>query len=608
MSHFAFAYLRTAAVVAESRSRKGSGMLSSFRRKWPTLAKYAFVGCVSLGLGAASANAQQVPGPASSDQAVLAEMKARLDRLEQANQHLTQQNQQLVELLQQQKPVQPAGLQGGGSNEETKKVVLSVLKEQDDKKKAADEAKKKEAAEKGYEVGSDTKLLGAFGNGFIFESENKDFRLHVGGGMQFDSVWFQQPSNMHGAAPGGNTGVVGSSGLGQLDDGSFFRRARLYTDGVMYEVVEFNLETAFENINNVIFQDFWVGVKDVPWLGTIRIGQVKTPIGLESISSSKFLPLLERSPLFDTFWQEFSAGLYITNTAFDQHMTWHYAFTRQQFAQNGDGASFGDGEYQHTARLTFLPVWECNGREFLHIGGAYQFHTGALGRDSGFPGTGTGAFNDSQELARFRTRMSQRDAIGTLAGSTVSGSILGNGARILDTGNIIANDGVHTVAAELMYNHGPFWIQSEYSAAYVPDGRYPATLAGNTVSRGTPCFWGAYFMAGYFLTGEQRGYDRRIGRYDRIIPNENFFAVKDEDGSFNHGTGAWEVVYRYSHLDLNDNGINGGLLNEHTVGLNWYLTPNFKLQFQYGVADRNVPAPAVSGQIQFAGLRAAVDF
>jgi len=547
--------------------------------------------------------------PTRADTAVLAEMKARLDRLEQANQQLLRQNQQLLELLHQHQPV---ALQAGNANDETKKIVLNVLKEQEDAKRTADEARKKEAAEKGYEVGSDTRLNTASWRtgGPTWESENKDFRVHIGGRLQFDSVWWQQPDQLKtGPVPGGNTGVLGSIGLGALDDGSFFRRARVQMDGQAYEIIEYNLETALEGVNNIAFDEFWAGVREVPFLGTIRVGQVKTPMGMESLSSSKVLPLLERSLLTEAFWQEFGTGVHVTNTALDNRMTWHYQFARTQNYQPADGADFGDGNYMHTARVTALPVWECNGREFLHLGAAYQFRTGDLGRESGFGGTGGGGFVDFNKIVRYRTRFEQRDQVSVLGGSPIPGTALGNSVRPVDTGNIITDSGAHTVGLELLYDHGPFWIQSEYTGSWVPNAIYPATSAGAALgSRGTPYFWGTYVMVGCFLTGEHRGYDRRLGRYDRVIPNENFFAVRDDRGMFNFGTGAWEVVYRYSYVDLNDNGIYGGQLGEHTVGLNWYLSPGFKFQFQYGRGDRNVPAPAISGPVQFVGLRANWDF
>ena len=70
------------------------------------------------------------------------------------------------------------------------------------------------------------------------------------------------------------------------------------------------------------------------------------------------------------------------------------------------------------------------------------------------------------------------------------------------------------------------------------------------------------------------------------------------------GWGAWEVGYRFSYLDLNDNGIGGGLLRQHTLGLNWYFNDNFKVQANYLNINRSVVAPARSGTVHGFGMLA----
>ena len=78
--------------------------------------------------------------------------------------------------------------------------------------------------------------------------------------------------------------------------------------------------------------------------------------------------------------------------------------------------------------------------------------------------------------------------------------------------------------------------------------------------------------------------------------------------------GAWQIGVRYNHLDLNDQGINGGILDNWTAGVNWFWNPNIKWQFNYTTTDRDVAAvanPAVSpgsGRIHGFGTRLAFDF
>ena len=95
---------------------------------------------------------------------------------------------------------------------------------------------------------------------------------------------------------------------------------------------------------------------------------------------------------------------------------------------------------------------------------------------------------------------------------------------------------------------------------------------------GDPQFNGFYAFASYFLTGEHRPYSTSSGTFAGIKPKQNFLDGKG-------GLGAWEIAARYSQLDLNDEGIDGGKLGDFTFGLNWYLNPNYRVTFNYVFAD-----------------------
>jgi phosphate-selective porin len=94
-----------------------------------------------------------------------------------------------------------------------------------------------------------------------------------------------------------------------------------------------------------------------------------------------------------------------------------------------------------------------------------------------------------------------------------------------------------------------------------------------------------------------------------MIPRENFFLVRSDDGPI-FGRGAWQVGARYNYLDLNDDGIDGGILHNTTAGLNWFWNPNMKVQFNYIATYRDAPLPANAGDgwIHGWGVRVAHDF
>jgi phosphate-selective porin OprO/OprP len=466
---------------------------------------------------------------------------------------------------------------------------LDKLEKQVEATRVATESKP--AADAAKPAGGDMKPV--WDNGLWFRTPDKDFNIHLGGRIHADSVWWRQPVYLKGPPPG-NGGIPNSNpgdGVGPLDDGFFFRRVRIRADGTVSQHVEFMFEYDFENLNQIAFDHMWVGLKDLPVINTIRIGQMKVPQGLDMMGNDYHLTFLERSALSDAFWTLFAPGVEIANTYFDQHMTTQSMFHRAATNQPYNGSDFGDGAYAFTTRVTGTPVWECDGRYMVHLGANYQWRRGEPGRNAG--GTGS-AFADTQNVVRFRDRPELRDAVGTG----------GNSARFTDTGWLIT-DGVSTMGPEFMTIWGPFSVQAEATCSFVDGARQVYPAADFNKARGTPMFWGGYVQTSYFLTGENRGYDRRFGYFDRpkILNPFRWYC-----GDNIIQCGAWEMAYRFSYTDLNDNGISGGLLYEHTVGLNWYLQDNLKLQFNYLNIRRDVIEPANSGTVHALGMRAAFYF
>ena len=67
-------------------------------------------------------------------------------------------------------------------------------------------------------------------------------------------------------------------------------------------------------------------------------------------------------------------------------------------------------------------------------------------------------------------------------------------------------------------------------------------------------------------------------------------------------------MQRYSFLDLNSAGINGGQLNSVTIGINWFWNANMKFQFNYDYTVRGAVAATPAGTINSGGIRMAMDF
>ena len=132
----------------------------------------------------------------------------------------------------------------------------------------------------------------------------------------------------------------------------------------------------------------------------------------------------------------------------------------------------------------------------------------------------------------------------------------------------------------------------------------------NLTSGGTAVFTSFYAQTGYILTGEHRPYNKPKAVLGRVKPT---CAVGKG------GAGAWELAARYSTVNLNSGGINGGSLQNMTYGLNWYLNDFTKFQFNYINTDlsRAVGAPVgtdplaanqIDGHSGIYAVRCQIDF
>src|SRR5262249_33837154 len=155
--------------------------------------------------------------------------------------------------------------------------------------------------------------------------------------------------------------------------GSYFRRIRIEMDGKFWGGWEYKTEFALEKVRQGIptLDEMYVGLTQIPLIGSIRAGHMRVPQGFEGdlMSSSKSMTFFEKALYTDAFYQNFAPGFWTGNSVLDQHLTWQAMVYRQEFANNDNsGADFGDGEFAYTGRMTFLPLYEDDGVQLLHLG------------------------------------------------------------------------------------------------------------------------------------------------------------------------------------------------------------------------------------------------
>lgn len=470
-----------------------------------------------------------------------------------------------------------------------RKIVSDYLSDQEKSKKEAEEKKKMEAEAEGSVIGSDLKMGASWNHGAWLETQDKAFRIHAGGRLQYDVIWMGAQDNVE----------FGDNGTGPVRDGSNFRRARLEIDGTIYETIDFWCEYDWLNTfdaqrfdsdrplvaNTPAPTDLWFTITRLPWIGNLRVGNQKPPIGFEHLTSSRFLNFLERSYEFDAWIggidNGFTPGIQAFNWYLNERATWAFGV----FKNNNQvfGWNQGNGELAWVGRLTFLPYYANQGRDLVHVGLGARYRT-----------------PDDGEF-RYRAR-----------------TLLRNGPAVLQTTlldlRLKAENDV-TLAPEFVFQFGPLLVQSEYFAVFTQNVIFPLDSG---IERGDRFFHGFNVEVLYFLTGEHRAYNRvprdteRVAIWDRVIPDENFFLVRRcEDCKILFGRGAWQIGARYDWIDLSDRGVAGGIAQDLTLGLNWFWNPNMKWQLNTIIEHRDVPSdPADSsdGFVYGTGVRFAWDF
>ncbi|MBL4942071.1 MAG: porin [Colwellia sp.] len=115
-------------------------------------------------------------------------------------------------------------------------------------------------------------------------------------------------------------------------------------------------------------------------------------------------------------------------------------------------------------------------------------------------------------------------------------------------------DNVNIVGFEAAGVWGALSLQTEYQQ----------TAVSGSQSSVDADYSGYYVMGSYFLTGESRPYKK--GVFGKVTPNST--------------NGAWELVTRFSNLDVIDN--NSGTKTENiTLGVNYYANSNVRFMVNY---------------------------
>lgn len=258
--------------------------------------------------------------------------------------------------------------------------------------------------------------------------------------------------------------------------------------------------------------------------GKFRVGQMKLPLGFEGNTASRSGSFMENSLPSQAFYQGRRIGA-------------DWAFERPRYLLNA-GYYAGDLEGNNpgntfAARAAWTPLKAAG--HVLHVGLAATEER----PDSETNGLGV------EVLPSVRWRAKPEASL--------------TAVRLVDSGNLTQVDRIRRSGLEALYIQGPFSLQGEYLRQKTSrDAGLPSYTAD-----------GYYLFGSWLATGESRPYSG--GNVGNPKPRA--------------AHGALELVARYSHIDLDNDGIAGGRESNWTLGANWYLTQNFKFQANYVKAD-----------------------
>jgi len=382
-----------------------------------------------------------------------------------------------------------------------------------------------------------------------FASEDGRFTVALQGVMQFDAAIYDQEP----AGPLSSDFRRGSFGdaaendhARDLSDGTNFRRARLGVQGTAFgEAFAYDFLYDFGGSGQEEggkISSAWVEYRAAPWL-RLRVGAFSPPAGLEEAASANGSLFAERPSAAEVVRSMASGDGRTALGLFAHGERWNVSAA---ITGNVVGTETFDEQLGFVGRVAATPLRTEDLVVHVGLNTSIVIQPAATQPDVG----GT-----APTTVRLRDRPEMRV----------------DGTRLVDTGAIDVRD-LSSFGLEAGLQWRRLTLQAE---AFRIEGDRRDGL-------GNPEFGGWYAAAAWSLTGERRTYDPRLAAFGGLRPLRPF---DPRSGQW----GAWELGLRYSNLDLNyrsgpagsapaADAVRGGEQEIWSVGLNWYLNENLRLQ------------------------------
>ncbi len=257
--------------------------------------------------------------------------------------------------------------------------------------------------------------------------------------------------------------------------------------------------------------------------GHIFIGRTKEGFSLNKVMVGYAGWTMERSTMNDAAVPILADGIKWLGYLPKRRLLWNLGFYGDSLSQ---GQAFSTYRNQVVGRLAWVPMMSPDAGKLLHVGFSLRY---------GKP---------LDDKLRLRSRPEAFPA-----------------PYFVDTGEFAAKD-TKMAGIEAYYRPGSVLLGTEY-----------IFQRANAPASGNPLFHGGEVVGTWLLTGETRTYNTRGGFFNQVSPARTVF-----EG----GPGAWELVGRFSYIDLDSGTLRGGKFWRITPVVNWYLSDHVRLVMTYG--------------------------
>jgi phosphate-selective porin OprO and OprP len=354
--------------------------------------------------------------------------------------------------------------------------------------------------------------------GFFIRSKDNSYNLRIGGYMQADGRFYLSEPK-----PTGSEFLI--------------RRLRPYFEGTVGKYYDFRFMEDFGQ-GTTILEDAYADIHYWPEF-RLRVGKFKEPVGLERLEEDRALKFVERGLPTDLV-PDRDLGFNFHGDLFAQRVEYALGL----FNGTADNTATADGDNN-------------DGKDFAARIFVHPFADTSLEyvRQLGFGIAGT--YGDERS-------------------TTIDSSYKSTGQNVFFSyaKGLVAAGPRYRISPQADYYWKSFGLLGEFvqntQRLLLPPSTgkaaHPRTISNQA--------W--QLAATYLLTGED-------ATYWQVKPRRNFDPI-------GRGIGAWEVVARIDDLQVDRDVYKYGLASASTssreafewaLGVNWYLNPNVKMQFDY---------------------------